>query len=144
MNYQDFKEKLDRSIKVVDLPNNYNPKDIEDLLTKVGAIMDIIRGQNEMIITYSSTLEKELSKMYDGCPIKGNKNLKLEDPFSFDVKIEEPKMNSSDIKIKRIECDNGSANKFSSQTKNFNFDKSPTLKSQSIESLGEEDACNIY
>ena len=139
MNYQDFKEKLDRSIKVVDLPNNYNPKDIEDLLAKVGTIMDIIKGQNEMIITYSTTLEKELSKMYDGCPIKGNKNLKLEDPFSFDVKTEESKINSPEIKIKRIECNNGS-----SQTKNFNFEKSPTLKKQSIEFLREEDACNIY
>jgi len=78
-------EKLSRSIKIVDLPLGYDEKDILTNLEKVGKIVDIIKGSNEMIITYATTLEKELSTMYNGCPVNGNYSIIIQDPTSFDL-----------------------------------------------------------
>ena len=140
MDFGHYRDKLERSIKVVDLPNDYNSNFIMDLLTKVGKVTDIIKGQNDMIITYSCPLEKELSQMYNGCPIKGNKNLKLEDPTSFDLKRNESTIYSPDIST-RTSIDGGSANRFLNQSKDLYFPTSLDGEKKSLGDLGHEGIC---
>lgn len=83
MSFADFQERLSRSIKVVGLPSGYEKQDIIENLKNAGTIEDVKLGSNEMIVIYSNSNEKDLSKMYDGCPI-GDYLLKLEDPTSFE------------------------------------------------------------
>jgi len=91
MSFTEFQERLARSIKVVGLPRNYDKDDIMNNLKNAGVVEDIKLGSTEMIVTYSSADEKDLSRMYDGCPV-GDYVIKLEDPISFEVNSEqEPK-----------------------------------------------------
>ena len=91
MSFTEFQERLARSIKVLGLPKNYDKDDILNNLKNAGVIEDIKLGSTEMIVTYSTANEKDLSRMYDGCPV-GDYVIKLEDPISFEVNSEsEPK-----------------------------------------------------
>ena len=141
MDFRHYRDKLERSIKVVDLPNDYNSDFVIGLLKKVGKVTDTIKGQNDMIITYSSPLEKELSQMYNGCPIKGNKNLRLEDPTSFDLQKNEPKIYSPNISTRTTSIDGGSANRFLNQSKDSYFPTSLDGEKRSLGDLGHEGIC---
>ena len=149
MNSRDYRDKLERSIKVANLPSDYDSKFITDLLTKVGKITDILKGQNEMIITYSSLLEKELSKMYNGLIIKENQNLRLEDATSFDVKLNEPSIYSPDISTRTTRIDGGSAREIRNQSKDFdiikkdfNIPESFDEEKESLADLEQKELCN--
>lgn len=102
MSFADFQERLSRSIKVVGLPNNYEKEDIIENLKNAGTIEDTKLGPNEMIVTYSNSNEKDLSKMYDGCPI-GDYVLKLEDPTSFEFGNEEAPVFQEKVEPKQPE-----------------------------------------
>jgi len=75
---------LSRSIKLVGLPNGYDEKNVLCNLEKVGKIVDLIRKKDEMIITYSTALEKELSTMYDDCPVHGNYRIIMQEATESD------------------------------------------------------------
>jgi len=85
MSFAETPEGLTRSIKVVNIPSNCNKDDIIENLRKVGTILNIKTGDSTMIFTYSTTSEKEVSKMYDGCPIGNNYILKIQDADSWEV-----------------------------------------------------------
>lgn len=74
----------DRAIRITDLPQHYDKKDIIENLSKVGDIDGVILGEKEMIIIFATTEQKELSKMYDGLVID-DYVLNLEDTINLDV-----------------------------------------------------------
>jgi hypothetical protein len=84
MSFSDYQERLARSIRVLNLPEGYDKENILSNLKNAGTIEDIKLGATEMIVTYSSSNEKDLSKMYDGCPVD-DYVIKLEDTENFEV-----------------------------------------------------------
>jgi len=95
MSFSDYQERLTRSIRVLNLPEGYDKENILSNLKNAGTIEDIKLGATEMIVTYASSNEKDLSKMYDGCPVD-DYVIKLEDTENFEVnsgqKAEEPEV----------------------------------------------------
>mmetsp|Transcript_9877 Transcript_9877/g.8417 ORF Transcript_9877/g.8417 Transcript_9877/m.8417 type:complete len:180 (+) Transcript_9877:71-610(+) len=85
MSFADYQEKVNCSIRVLDLPEDYDPKEILSNLENAGTIVDSKEGVDCMIVTFSNANEKELSKMYDGCPVGTKYTLKLEDPTSLEL-----------------------------------------------------------
>lgn len=81
----DFQDKIACSIKVVELPSDYDEKEIIDNLSNAGQIVGTKSGINDMLITFSNANEKELSKMYDGCPVGSKYTIKLVDPIDLEV-----------------------------------------------------------
>ena len=80
----DNQELLARSIRVVNLPVGFNSDNVLNNLKNAGNIESIKLGTTEMIVTYSSSDERDLSKMYDGCSIE-DYTIKLEDPTTLEV-----------------------------------------------------------
>ena len=80
----DNQELLARSIRVVNLPVGFNSDNVLNNLKNAGNIESIKLGITEMIVTYSSSDERDLSKMYDGCSIE-DYTIKLEDPTTLEV-----------------------------------------------------------
>jgi len=98
MSFSDYQERLARSIRVLNLPEGYDKENILSNLKNAGTIEDIKLGTTEMIVTYASSNEKDLSKMYDGCPVD-DYVIKLEDTENFEVnsgqKAEEAEVNTA-------------------------------------------------
>jgi len=63
-------EILSRSVKITELPDNYEKNDIIETLAPIGEVVDSKCGKNEMLITFSNKEEKEASIFFDGNPIK--------------------------------------------------------------------------
>ncbi len=109
MSFSDYQERLARSIRVLNLPEGYDKENILSNLKNAGTIEDIKLGATEMIVTYSSSNEKDLSKMYDGCPVD-DYVIKLEDTENFEVnsgqKEEEapaPVVQNTNVEVEKTE-----------------------------------------
>ena len=86
MSHDDIQNKLHRSVKVFDLPQDYKLDEIIAIFKNGGEITETKTGLNEVIITFIDKNAKELASMYDGCLVADRYTMKLRDADSFDVK----------------------------------------------------------
>jgi hypothetical protein len=82
---RDIQESIDCTIRVLGLPQEYEPNDIIDNLKNAGMIQKVKLGLEEMLVTFTTKYEKELSKMYNGCPIGTKYFIRLEEPITMDL-----------------------------------------------------------
>lgn len=106
MSYEDHREKLDRSISIYNLPNDYQVEDVTAIFKNVGEITEVKSGLSELIVTFIDQSAKEMAKMYDGCQVADKYTLKLSDAKSFEIKTatqaQEEELNSIDQKSKGL------------------------------------------
>lgn len=85
MSIVDDKDTINRSIRILDLPYGYKKDDILEHFKHSGDVEQVRCGDYEMIVTFKEAKEKELSKMYDGCPANDSYLFKLADADTLEV-----------------------------------------------------------
>mmetsp|Transcript_66222 Transcript_66222/g.76863 ORF Transcript_66222/g.76863 Transcript_66222/m.76863 type:complete len:195 (-) Transcript_66222:155-739(-) len=79
-------EKLNRTIRVHDLPHDYVLDDVIKVFETIGSVTDIKAGINEVLLTFSDHGTKEMAKMYDSCSVQEKYTIKIEDASTLNIK----------------------------------------------------------
>lgn len=62
---ESYEDKIQRSLRVFDLPHDYVIDEITKIFENVGGIPEVKTGKQEVILTFSDQNAKEMAKMYD-------------------------------------------------------------------------------
>lgn len=103
-------EDLESSVRIKDIPENFNMDLIIEQLQNAGTMKEIIKGKKEMIVIFENPNFKDVSKMFNECPVNDDYTMKMEDAMTFDLQedyLPSPKKENSTNKALLTELNMG-------------------------------------
>lgn len=85
MSFEETPEALERSIRVTDIPEGFDRSKIIESLQNAGPIQNVKHGKTDLIITFNDPDAREVSKIYNDCPVTDTYSSKIEDANTWDV-----------------------------------------------------------
>lgn len=149
MSFSETDEYLSKSVRVTNLPNDYDKDSILDNLKNAGTIINVKAGPNTIIVTYRTVSEKDLSKMYEGCPVGSNYIMRLQDADSWEVA---PAPVTEEKKVEKVEeqkippkTDSSSFDKPSEERPSIDNDRSslPSKITENLDISGNMDSTDV-
>jgi hypothetical protein len=95
-------EDLESSVRIKDIPENFNMDLIIEQLQNAGTMKEIIKGKKEMIVIFENPNFKDVSKMFNDCPVTDDYTMKMEDAMTFDLQEEELTSPKKDKNINKV------------------------------------------